>query len=37
MLNAYLNSNGNCAEAFQFYEKCLGGKMVNCEQAPAAT
>jgi PhnB protein len=27
MLNAYLNFNGNCAEAFRFYEKCLGGKI----------
>jgi PhnB protein len=25
-LNPYLNFNGNCAEAFQFYEKALGGK-----------
>jgi PhnB protein len=24
--NAYLNFNGNCAEAFRFYEKALGGK-----------
>jgi PhnB protein len=27
MLNAYLNFNGNCAEAFRFYEKCFGGKI----------
>jgi PhnB protein len=27
MLNAYLNFNGNCAEAFRFYERCLGGKI----------
>jgi PhnB protein len=26
-LNAYLLFNGNCEEAFQFYEKCLGGKI----------
>jgi len=26
--NPYLNFNGNCAEAFAFYEKCLGGKLV---------
>ncbi len=25
MLSAYLNFNGNCAEAFKFYERCLGG------------
>ncbi len=27
-LNAYLNYGGNCLEAFQFYEKHLGGKIV---------
>src|ERR1700733_2081261 len=26
-LNAYLLYNGNCEEAFKFYEKCLGGKI----------
>jgi PhnB protein len=26
-INAYLNFNGNCAEAFSFYEKCFGGKI----------
>ena len=26
-LNAYLNYGGNCAEAFRFYEKHLGGKI----------
>jgi PhnB protein len=26
-LNAYLWFNGNCEEAFQFYAKCLGGKI----------
>jgi PhnB protein len=26
-LNTYLNYGGNCAEAFQFYEKNLGGKI----------
>jgi PhnB protein len=25
-INPYLNFNGNCAEAFQFYVKILGGK-----------
>ena len=27
-LNPYLLFNGNCADAFKFYEKCLGGKIV---------
>ncbi len=27
-LNAYLNFRGQCAEAFKFYERCLGGKIV---------
>ena len=26
-LNTYLNYGGNCAEAFRFYEKNLGGKI----------
>src|ERR1700679_2853228 len=26
-LNTYLNYSGNCAEAFRFYEKHLGGKI----------
>jgi PhnB protein len=26
-VNAYLNFNGNCEEAFKFYEKHLGGKI----------
>jgi PhnB protein len=26
-LNTYLLFNGNCEEAFKFYEKCLGGKI----------
>jgi PhnB protein len=26
-LNAYLWFNGNCEEAFKFYEECLGGKI----------
>lgn len=26
-LNAYLNFNGQCAAAFKFYEKCLGGRI----------
>lgn len=25
---AYLSFNGQCEEAFRFYEKCLGGKIV---------
>ena len=27
-LNPYLTFNGNCAEAFKFYEKALGAKVV---------
>ena len=27
-LNAYVAFNGNCADAFKFYEQCLGGKIV---------
>jgi PhnB protein len=27
-LSPYLNFNGNCAEAFKFYERVLGGKIV---------
>lgn len=27
LLNAYLLFQGNCEEAFKFYEKCLGGKI----------
>jgi PhnB protein len=27
-LHTYLNFNGNCAEAFEFYEKHLGGKII---------
>jgi PhnB protein len=27
-LGPYLNFNGRCAEAFKFYEQCLGGKIV---------
>lgn len=26
--NAYLMFNGNCEEAFKFYEKCFGGKIL---------
>lgn len=26
-LNPYLMFNGNCQEAFKFYEQCLGGKI----------
>ena len=25
-INTYLAFNGNCGDAFKFYEKCLGGK-----------
>ena len=38
-LRTYLNYGGNCAEAFQFYEKHLGGKiltMMNHGQSPGA-
>jgi hypothetical protein len=27
-LNPYLMFNGQCEEAFKFYEQCLGGKIV---------
>ena len=27
-LNTYLSFDGTCADAFKFYEKCLGGKIV---------
>lgn len=36
-LHTYLNYGGNCAEAFRFYEKHLGGKimaMMTHDQAP---
>ena len=36
-VNAYLNYGGNCAEAFKFYEKELGGKilmLMTFDQAP---
>lgn len=26
-INAYLNFNGNCTEAMNFYHKCLGGEL----------
>ncbi len=26
-MNPYLGFNGNCEEAFRFYERCLGGKI----------
>jgi PhnB protein len=38
-LSAYLLFNGQCEEAFRFYEKCLGGKIVAMlpyEGSPAA-
>jgi len=28
-LNPYLHFNGQCEEAFKFYEKCLGGKSLS--------
>ena len=39
-LNTYLNYGGNCAEAFRFYEKELGGKigmLMTHDQAPGAS
>ena len=39
-LNPYLAFNGQCEEAFRFYEKCLGGKitaMYPHEGTPAAS
>lgn len=27
-VNPYLTFNGNCEEAFKFYQKCLGGEIV---------
>ena len=38
-LSPYLSFNGQCEEAFKFYEKCLGGKidaMMPHEGSPAA-
>lgn len=38
-LNPYLNFDGNCAEAFTFYEEVLGGKIValaNHSESPMA-
>ena len=38
-LNIYVNYNGNCREAFLFYEQHLGGKIISIEtfrQMPAA-
>lgn len=36
--NAYLRFNGNCKEAMQFYQDCLGGKlgMTTIGKSPAA-
>lgn len=37
--NAYLSFNGNCAEAFRYYEKHLGGKidaLITHRETPAA-
>jgi PhnB protein len=39
-VNPYLNFNGDCAEAFKFYEKCLKGKitvMLPVAESPAAS
>ena len=39
ILNPYLGFNGNCREAFEFYEKTLGGKilmMMTQGEAPVA-
>lgn len=36
-MNPYLDFNGQCEEAFKFYEECLGGKieaMTTWEQSP---
>jgi len=30
-LNAYLNFNGDCQEAFKFYAKSLGGKIITMQ------
>jgi PhnB protein len=38
-LNPYLTFDGQCEAAFQFYERCLGGKivtMMNHEDSPIA-
>jgi PhnB protein len=38
-LNSYLNFDGQCEEAFRFYERCLRGKivsMMNHEESPIA-
>jgi PhnB protein len=38
-LNPYLNFNGQCEEAFRFYEQCFGGKiefMMTHEGSPMA-
>ncbi|SRR5713101_5350546 len=38
-LSPYLAFNGQCAEAFRFYEKCLGGKieaMMTHDESPMA-
>jgi PhnB protein len=32
-LTPYLNFNGQCAEAFRFYEKLLGGKVTGRDEA----
>jgi PhnB protein len=39
-LNPYLYFDGQCGEAFKFYEKCLGGKitfMMSWEASPTAS
>ena len=40
LLNRYLSFDGQCEEAFKFYEKCLGGKitfMMTWEGSPMAS
>jgi len=40
LLNPYLSFDGQCEEAFKFYEKCLGGKitfMMTWEGSPMAS
>ena len=34
-INTYLMFNGNCEEAFKFYEKVLGGKIQDMLRMPA--
>ena len=38
-INAYLNFNGNCREAMNFYKECLGGELtlIAVKDMPAGT